>query len=135
MKKQELTKRVKQLILKDIMENIVSNNVKSYEELSEYVDPNMYFINSGYDYNGTDEDNNFLNEQIDVIDNWLKTILTQDIVVYSHDTSIVYYKQGADIIFYVETKKNVTKHYIWENMKQISQLEFDTIINHHYTIV
>lgn len=72
MKKQELTKRVKQLIKDDMSKSIVHYNVKSYETLWEYVDPNMYFIYAGYDYKGTDKDHEFLNEQIDVIDQWLK---------------------------------------------------------------
>jgi hypothetical protein len=72
MKKEELTNKVKQLIKDDMSKNIVPCDAESYETLCKYVDANMYFINAGYDYNGTEKDHEFLNEQIDIIDQWLK---------------------------------------------------------------
>ena len=70
MKKIILT-RVKQMIIEDIKKGLISSDVASYESLSDYVDPNMYFIDAGYDYQGTEEDHKILNILIDRVDNWL----------------------------------------------------------------
>ena len=59
--------------------------------------------------------------------------LTKDVVVYSHDNSKVYYNQGKETIFYVATTKWGTRYFHWENMNEMSEIEFDILIN-HYTI-
>lgn len=67
----KLVDQVKELIKKDFNPNELMD-IKSFEDLQNETDANMYFINAGFDYNGTDIENSFLNKVIDKLNNWLK---------------------------------------------------------------
>jgi hypothetical protein len=47
-------------------------DIKSFGDLQNETDANMYFIDAGFDYNGTDIENSFLNNVADKLNNWLK---------------------------------------------------------------
>ena len=66
----KLVDQVKELIKKDFKEELM--DIKSFGDLQNETDANMYFIDAGFDYNGTDIENSFLNNVTDKLNNWLK---------------------------------------------------------------
>jgi len=68
----QITEKVKELILKDMDNDIVPKTITSFDDLQSYVDANMYFIESGFKLNtkGWVES---LNQHIDEIHKWLES--------------------------------------------------------------
>ena len=74
--KNDIINKVKQSIIKDFTKSELKE-INSFEDLQEKCDANMYFISvdvGGYEYNGTEKDNLFINDCIEEINDWLKTI-------------------------------------------------------------
>ena len=59
-----LVERMKEEILRDVIDGIVPEGVQSFSELHDYVDANMYGIE--------DEDVDVINEAQDKVDDWIQ---------------------------------------------------------------